>query len=106
MRYSLILLLILLTSCSTLEKFTKSEQLATTDEVAKIKIKPKLELPSELDLDRYKLDSEKVVQYNKDGKVYIAIPEEDMLNQQEFLLVLKNRILELQRIILDAKKLL
>lgn len=105
MRYSLILFL-LLTSCTTLSKVTKQEQLATVEEVAKIKIKPKLELPSELDLDKYKLDEMKVKQYNENGKVYVAIPEEDMLNQQEFLFVLKNRILELQRIILDAKKLM
>lgn len=105
MRYSLIIFL-LLTSCATIDKVTKQEQLATVEEVAKIKIKPKLELPSELDLDKYKLDEAKVKQYNENGKVYIAIPEEDMLNQQEFLFVLKNRILELQRIILDAKKLM
>lgn len=105
MRYSLILLL-LLTSCSILNKNTKSEQLATVDEVAKVKIKPNLDLPPELDLDAYKLDETKVKQYEEDGKVYIAIPEEDMLKQQEFLLVLKNRIKELQRKMLDAVKLL
>jgi hypothetical protein len=105
MRYSLVLLL-LLTSCTTIESITKSEQLATTDEVAKIRVKPNLDLPVELDLDKYKLDETKVKQYNENGKVYIGIPEEDMLNQQEFLLVLKNRIKELQRIILDAKKLM
>jgi hypothetical protein len=105
MRYSLILLL-LLTSCTTIESITKSEQLATTDEVAKIRVKLNLDLPVELDLDKYKLDETKVKQYNENGKVYIGIPEEDMLNQQEFLLVLKNRIKELQRIILDAKKLM
>ena len=105
MRYSLILLL-LLTSCTTLESVTKTEQLATPEEVAKIQIKPNLELPSELDLDRFKLDENKIKQYNENGKVYVAIPEEDMLNQQEFLLVLKNRISELQRIISDAKRLM
>lgn len=105
MRYSLILFL-LLTSCATVDTVTKTEQLATTEEVAKIQIKPKLDLPPELDLDKYKLDESQIRQYEENGKVYVAIPEDAMFNQQEFLLVLKNRILELQRIILDAKKLM
>lgn len=106
MRYSLILMLLLLSSCSTLESFVKSEQLVSTEDAAKLKVKPNLDLPPEISLDKYKLDAEKVKQYKEGDMVYIAIPEQDMLIQQEFLLVLKSRIAELQRIILDAKKLM
>ena len=105
MRYSLILL-VLLASCASNKVITKTEQLATVDEVAKIKIKQKIDLPAELDLDKYKIDESKIRQYEENGKVYIAIPEEDMLNQQEFLLVLRNRIIELQRKLTDAMKLM
>ena len=105
MRYTLILM-VFLTSCTGIQSFTKTEPIATPEEVAKVKVKPNLDLPAELVLDKYKLDVNEVKQYNENGKVYIGIPEEDMLLQQELLLALKTRIQELQRIILDAQKLM
>lgn len=105
MRYALILVL-LLASCTTTQAYVKSEPIATPAEVAKLKIKPNLDLPSPLDLSKYKIDVTNARQYKENDKTYIALPESDLLNQQEFLLILKTRILELQRIIQDAQKLI
>lgn len=105
MRYFIILFL-LLASCSTVSGITKTEQLATPEEVAKIRIKPNLDLPPPLVLDKYKLQEDNVKQFTQDGKTYIGISEDDMLLQEELLLVLKSRVAELQRIILDAQKLM
>lgn len=105
MRYAIILLL-LLTSCSTIKTIDKVDQLATPAEVAQIKIKPNLDLPPPLDLNAYKIDETKVKQYKDGEQIYIALPEQDMEKQNELLLILKTRLLELQRIIVDAKKLL
>jgi hypothetical protein len=103
MRYTLILLLFL-TSCATFDK--GSNQIATPEDVARIVVKPKLDLPQPLELDKYKIDTSKVKQYKDGDQLYIAIPEQDVQHQQEFLLILKTRILELQRIIIDAQKLI
>jgi hypothetical protein len=105
MRYTLILCL-LLTSCATTESIVTSKPLATPEDVAKHQIKPNLDLPPPLDLTKYKLDETKIKQYKEGQEVYIALPEKDMQEQQEFLLVLKTRILELQKIIINAKKLM
>jgi hypothetical protein len=105
MRYTLILCL-LLTSCATTESIVTPKPLATPEDVAKQKIKPNLDLPPSLDLTKYKLDESKIKQYKEGEQVYIALPEKDMQEQQEFLLVLKTRILELQKIIINAKKLM
>jgi hypothetical protein len=105
MRYTLILFL-LLTSCTTTESIVRDEPLSTPADVAKQKIKPNLELPQPLDTTKYKIDESKVKQYKEGEKVYIVIPEEDMQLQQEFMLILKTRILELQTIIFNAKKLM
>lgn len=105
MRYTLILFLFL-TACSNIHGITKTDALATPEEVAKIRIKPNLDLPPPLVLDKYKLEESNTKPFVQDGKNYIGISEDDMLNQQELLLILKSRIAELQRIILDAKKLM
>lgn len=105
MRYALILVL-LLTSCATTQAYVKSDPLASPTDVAKLQIKPNLDLPPALDLSKYKIDVTNIRQYKENDKTYIALPEADLLNQQEFLLILKTRILELQRIITDAKKLI
>lgn len=104
--FKIIILVLMLTGCATSQVAIKQDQLATVQDVAKAKILPNLELPLPLNLDKYKLDVSKVKQVTVDNEIYIAIPEKDTINQQEFLLVLKSRILELQTIIITAKKLM
>jgi hypothetical protein len=94
----------ILCSCSWNKGNIKPEQIATPEEVAKVRVKPNLELPPPLDLNEFKMNPNEVKQYEFNGKSYIAIPEEYMLNHSRLLLVLKTRILELQRLITDAKK--
>jgi hypothetical protein len=109
MRYTTIVLfvsILSLSGCAGNSQIIKTEQNATPEEVAKIQIKPNLDLPPPINLDKYKLDESKVKQYKEGEDVYIALPEKDMQNQQEFLLILKTRILELQKIIINAKKLM
>lgn len=105
-KHLVIFLVLVLTACSTTSSNIKTEQLATPDEVAKVKIKPNVDLPIPLDLQSYKLDETKTKQYVENGEVYIAIPEKDVQLQQELLLTLKIRIQELQRILENTKKLL
>lgn len=105
MRYTLILCL-LLASCAGTQTFVKSEPIATVDEVAKIKIKPNLDLPEPLNLTKYRIDLRNTKQIKDNDKNYIAIPEADLIGQESMLLELKTRILQLQRIITDAQKLM
>jgi hypothetical protein len=104
MRYPIILAMIFLSACGMNKGNIKPEQIATPEEVAKVKVKPNLELPPPLDLTEFKMNPTEVKQYEFNGKTYIAMPQEYMLNHSRLLLVLKTRILELQRLITDAKK--
>lgn len=103
MRYALVLLLFLV-SCSTQQSFVKGDSIATPTDVAKIQIKPNTDLPEPMDLSQYKIDLANTRQYKEKDINYIAIPEKDMLNQEKFLLELKTRILQLQKIIIDIQK--
>lgn len=69
-----------------------SEDLVTPKEVAECKVDYELLLPAPLDLSQYKLDST------------TPYTDADKQKVQELILVLKNRIYELQEIIKDANK--
>lgn len=101
-----IILCLFLVGCSTVQPITKVEQTVTPDEVAKVKITPNLDLPEPLDLSPYKIDEQTVKQYKDGNQLYIAIPEQSMQTMDTLLLVLKTRILELTKIIVEAKKLM
>ena len=63
-----------------------------------------MELPEPINLSPYQVDVTKFDTYVKDNTYYIGIPEMEMIKQGEMLLLLKNRIYELQEIIIDYNK--
>lgn len=76
----------------------------TAEETALCLIPSKAELPPPLDLTEYKVANGTYILYN-DGKPYIGIPETELNRQHSLILLLKNRIYELQQIIIDTNKL-
>ena len=71
----------------------------TPNEVAETIVQPDLILPTPLDLSPYHVPKDSYRRFDKDGVTYIGVKEEDMMKQNSLLLVLKNRIYELQEII-------
>lgn len=95
LKYFIVFIFVVCSGCSVLES-KPDNTILTPSESASVYIKPKLELPEPLDLSAYKVDTNGYKQFTDNGVLYIGIPEMDMLRQTNLLLLLKNRIYELQ----------
>lgn len=96
--------LLFIVGCSSIPTTIVQKETLTPKEVAKCMVPALGELPPPLDLSEYKVARGSYILYNN-GKTYIGIPEAELTDQQLMLLQLKNRIYELQQIIIDTNEL-
>lgn len=98
LRYISILMVVLLVGCATSKEFVDNTTIPP-EEVAQVIVQPDLKLPAPLDLEPYNVPVDSYRKFDSNGITYIGVREEDMMKQNGLLLVLKNRIYELQEII-------
>ena len=100
-RLLIVCALVLMTGCATSRAITCKDAVSSVpaSEIAKVYTTKDLELPPALDLEPYKVEPTAYKQFKSDDVLYIGVPETDMMKQNGMLLVLKNRIYELQEII-------